>query len=195
MDQFAEQFQRSLIYSSQADAPSLQADIQLLRDMDEHSEANQSKWTKCAIGFALVTAVCIGIAVSNDPPLPLLLIAAAIFGIGFIYSITRYLKFKRTNVDNRRYELLDELLTLISVDADHRHPIKVRLDCRPTAHKDKFVSKGKAGTWDVKYFADPWLNLTGRLLDGTNFELTKTELPPKTFQEEAKPQREDKVQI
>ena len=42
--------------------------------------------------------------------------------------------------------------------------------------KDKFVSSGKAGSWSVKYYQDPWLQLSGRFLAGTSFTLTKTDL-------------------
>lgn len=177
MDQAAAQFQRSLVLKRQSDLSSLQADMEMLRKFDQDSEAKQSKWTKLAIasvlgGIALVVAV--NVLFEFDEIVSV--ITAVAFAASFIFCLVRMFRFRRTNLDNRRYELCDSLLELIRVDLDHSQPVTARLDCRHPGHKDKLIRKGKAGTWDVKYYADPWLELSGRFLDGTTFHLTKTEL-------------------
>ena len=177
MDQAAAQFQRSLVLKRQSDLSSLQADMEMLRKFDQDSEAKQSKWTKLAIasvlgGIALVVAV--NVLFEFDEIVSV--ITAVAFAASFVFCLVRMFRFRRTNLDNRRYELCDSLLELIRVDLDHSQPVTARLDCRHPGHKDKLIRKGKAGTWDVKYYADPWLELSGRFLDGTTFHLTKTEL-------------------
>lgn len=54
--------------------------------------------------------------------------------------------------------------------------IDLRMDLSDPGQKQKIVGKGKAGTWNVVYHKDPWLNCQGRLLDGTRFSLQAVDL-------------------
>lgn len=172
----AAQFQKSLIYECADALGSVREDMQLVRDLDNESERLQAKWRNIAIvAFLGGFGVLLWGAGSGDTE-GFAIGAAALLGALFVYSLVTYFRVKRTNVDNRRYELVSKLVGLVGVDLDRSQPLATRIDFRAVNAKDKFVRKGKAGTWNVRYFSDPWLRLSGRLLDGTSFDLVQTEL-------------------
>ena len=168
-------FRNTFLYQSEVAAAAVLADLDRIRDLDVATERLQSKWLLTTVASALVGVVLtITLAASDYGS------AAAIVGLvavaWFVFSLSTYLRHRRSNVDNRRYELAAKLLGLLRVDMARDQAVGVKLDLRRADHKDKFRSKGQAGSWQVSYYRDPWLRLSGQFQDGTSFELVKTEL-------------------
>ncbi|MCZ7648689.1 MAG: hypothetical protein M5U26_26105 [Planctomycetota bacterium] len=164
-------FKSSLIYQTADTVNSIRLDVAELRKLDKYKESKQAKWTWLGcMGLLAVFITGIGSIF-----LPLLLPLLAVAGVVTVVSFVIRSIHKRLNYENRRYELLDKVLGLIGKDAAKDEKLDVRLDLRPAEHKDKFVRQGQVGVWKVKYYEDPWLELEGRLLDGTRFRLTMIE--------------------
>ena len=75
----------------------------------------------------------------------------------------------RQNLEDRRYELLANLLPLLDSDMAPDAELTVRMDFRPSADHSKHVGSSKIRGWDVESYKDPWLELSGRFVDGTSF--------------------------
>ena len=90
---------------------------------------------------------------------------------GFVVCIIIYWRHRKFDLPNRRYELLDGVLRLLERDSSSNDSVSVRLDLQKPDHKTKRSREGKVGPWDVVYFLDPWLDLSGRFLDGTSYHL------------------------
>ena len=173
----AAQFQKTLIYECECTPESVREDMQSVRDLDSESEKLQTKWRNIVIVSVLGgIGVFFWVAASRGTEGMVAMGVGALLGVLLVYSCLAYFRCKRTNVDNRRYELVSNLVDLVGVDLDRSQPLSLGIDFRAVNEKDKFVRKGKAGTWNVRYFSDPWLRLSGRMLDGTNFDLVQTEL-------------------
>ena len=99
--------------------------------------------------------------------------ATVVLGIGFV--VAHRLR-RRHNTEDRRYQLARALLTVLSRDIAPEQPVRLRMDLRPANTKDKLVSAEKQsvynGTARIGKFVDPWLELQGRLMDGTRFVLS-----------------------
>jgi hypothetical protein len=89
-----------------------------------------------------------------------------------ITAISRKFVHKRMDVENRRYELAAELLRYLSKDMAPDAVLDGTIDFRAHNHKNKLQRSDKVGLWNAKFFVDPWMTLTGRLLDGTKFTIT-----------------------
>ena len=164
----AASFRNTFLYQSEVAAAAVLADLDRIRDLDVATERLQSKWLLTKVASALVGVVLtITLAASDYGS------AAAIVGLvavaWFVFSLSTYLRHRRSNVDNRRYELAAKLLGLLRVDMARDQAVGVKLDLRRADHKDKFRSKGQAGSWQVSYYRDPWLRLSGQFQDGTSF--------------------------
>ena len=172
-----ELFKKSHIYSKVGTLDALRVDLETLRTLDLHAEKQSSIWAKVGCGglalavlafcggmfteFAMATALIICITVGGTFAL-----------VGFVMA---WLEGK-ADVDNRRYELVLRVLQLIGKDSRQDAQLSLHLDLRPPNHKHKFQRQGMAGTWKVKHYTDVWLRLQGRLLDGTGYLLTMTDL-------------------
>ena len=75
-------------------------------------------------------------------------------------------------LDRRRHELVQRVLTLLQADIAPDQPVRLRLDLRPENLRQKFRGVGQTPSgWSVRHFLDPWLDLRGRFVDGTHFRV------------------------
>lgn len=168
------EFEKNYVYERTATIPEVTADLQTIAQFDAHHERLKKKW-----GFAIAGSVLFGIAsffvlaVSNqlDRNLVLAVIWLGLCFCGFVLCIIQYRKHSRSDLANRRYELLEEVLRLLQRDSAQSESVAVRLDLQRPDHNSKRTSEGKVGPWSIKYYADPWLDLSGQFLDGTSFHL------------------------
>jgi hypothetical protein len=166
-----DEFKRTLVYRRKAPIEVLLDDLVTIRTLDRTSEVRQKAWT--AVGcLSLVATIGTGVLIASNPMYPpaLYLVPAALL-ISMFAGFVLGAKHKRTNVENRRYHLLARVLELLKRDCPHAAEVVVALDLRRPDIKEKYVRKGKSGTWDVRFYTDRWLTLRGRLLDGTAFRL------------------------
>ena len=168
------EFEKNYVYERTATIPEVTADLQTIAQFDAHHEQLKKKW-----GFAIAGSVLFGIAsffglaISKqlDRNTVLAVIWLGLCFCGFVFCIMQYRKHSRSDLANRRYELLEEVLRLLLRDSSEKETVAVRLDLQRPDHTTKRTGEGKVGPWSVKYYADPWLDLSGRLLDGTSFRL------------------------
>jgi len=171
----AAHFQQTLVYEREADAGTLLEDLDQISHLDDVAEQQQRKWliiTLTVIGAAGLAAF--SFAASDHVPGAVGAAAVGLIAAGFCGF--QYRRYRRCNVEDRRYMLASQLLELLRVDMDEDAQIDTYLDLRPVHDRSKLVNKGHVGAWKVKFFEDPWFQLSGRFLDGTGFELTQTDL-------------------
>ncbi|MEI7700436.1 MAG: hypothetical protein WCK86_11615, partial [Planctomycetia bacterium] len=100
--------------------------------------------------------------------------AMVLIGIGLpltVMGVLLLFRYRRLNLDNRRYELVFGLLSLLRKDMAVAARVNVAIDFTPHIHKSMLARTGKMGAWDTRYFVHPWLQITGVLVDGTRFTL------------------------
>ena len=166
-------FRQSLSYSSTALPSDILRDIDTIRNLDANAEHNNHFWNLVIAGCVLGILVAIGAIAAEITVVGIFFGVAGL--IGLCVSISRKVHNNRLDVPNRRYELVTEVLGYLSKDIGPDETVTVLLDFKPHNHKSKFDRKGKAGKWNVKYFVDTWLTLSGRLRDGTKFNISMIE--------------------
>lgn len=168
-------FQETLTYQREADAAALLADLDRIGELDAVAEQLQRRWmifgvvaiaVPGIVAFSLASGEMIGAAVA----------AGAVGLVAAIYCFVQYKRYRRQNVDDRRYMLTSKLVELLRVDLAPDATVQTKVDLRPVDDKSKLERQGQVGAWKVRFFRDPWLQLSGRLLDGTSFELSQTDL-------------------
>ena len=168
------EFEKNFVYERTATISEVTADLQSIAQFDAHHERLKKKW-----GFAIAGSVLFGIVsffvLAGSKQLErnsaLAVIWLGLCFCGFVFCIVQYRKHSKSDLANRRYELLEEVLRLLQRDSAQNEPVAVRLDLQRPDHKTKRTGEGKVGPWSVKYYADPWLDLSGQFLDGTSFHL------------------------
>ena len=173
MPGFVEQLAKTRTFSGQITAQELQSSLEELKQLDKLSERKKlfgCLWAVAGGGLALV-----GFVLAQETS-PVLGGGCLFIGIGLLaWGIINRVSAGRTDFEDRRYELLERVAGLIRVDMNPEAAFNVGLDLNDVNAKNKFVRKGKAGLWNVKYYEDSWLNLGGQLADGTKFTITFTE--------------------
>jgi len=169
-------FKRTLVYQSTQPAASVQADIEELRGQAPLFEGLERRWRRfMVLGWILAIGLLILAAVRAEKGDATLWFILGTCAAGWaIVATVQKRRLSRLNVADRRYELLSGLLGLLQADLGQA-AVGVRLDLGRPDLKPKFSGKGQTGPWKVAHYTDPWLDLQGRLLDGTQFHFTATE--------------------
>ena len=168
-----ERFNSTLVYEAQAPAEQLLAELQQIREFDQRAEERIKRYKYITFGSLLFGIVSFVLAVALSKPGLFALVGLAL--IGLLTGIVLWVRGSKLNLANRRYELFGELVRLLGRDMAKDAPVTVALDLTQPNDARKKVSEGQAGDWKVKYFVDPWLKLSGRLADGTSFQITLIE--------------------
>ncbi|HEX8434073.1 hypothetical protein [Archangium sp.] len=173
-------FSEELVYRSRSSCAQLLADLRFLRDFDVDKEKRQGRAFSMGCGallFAGVILCFVGSLVTNVFAIPVFLGGCAVLLLGTgIYSFVRHSRYKRLNLENRRYELVTRMLELLRADISPTEPVGLQMDLRPETDAGKLRGESRTRSgWSVKHYVDPWLSLEGRLLDGTHFNLKMIE--------------------
>jgi hypothetical protein len=169
-------FKKTLIYSRTAPIPTLLEDLAAVRGFDGRNEKLNLVWK--LMGSAGVVGLIYGFATGaaqrgmSDPSFFFFIVvpaAAAVVGIGLAIGRSKF------NLENRRYELAERILQFLRRDSRPDAEVFIETDFRKPNHKAKHVRKGKVGVWSVNYYTDRWLQVRGRLLDGTAYQLQAVE--------------------
>ncbi len=157
----------------QLTAADIQSGVAEIRQLDKRSERNRSRGCMMAVlGIAGVFGGFFLAGILNMPALLLVPLGSLVLTI---WSIGVSLINRKTDFENRRYELVAKVVQLLSKDMSPDAPFDLALNLLPQDDKSKYVRDGKAGRWNVKHYHDPWLVLEGRLLDGTKFSIHAAE--------------------
>jgi hypothetical protein len=163
------QFKRGLIYQDQASSASVSESLKQIREFDHGSEG-VNRYVSLAIGFAFVIGLISGICILIMG-LIFLLPVPIVCGVVAVAAIIYGQLIRKYDLQNRRYELVQELTGMLSRDMAKDAVFDLILDLAPPNESRKQTAKDKVNGWDVTYFVDPWLKLGGRFLDGTAFEI------------------------
>jgi hypothetical protein len=175
-----QEFQKTLTYLSDAAPETVLADLEAIRQFDQGQEEHLAREPGGCGWYLLVWLVCffVGSACTASSSLEalaviLLLVSGAAFAL-MVWNIIRSVKFSRIPVfdlDNRRYELATGLVRLAGADMGADQPLAMQVDFREHTHEDHLQRRGKVGHWNAEFYVDQWLQLEGRLVDGTKFTI------------------------
>lgn len=163
------EFMRSLRYRGSNAVETVLADMTRLRKFDREQEKKGLFWKRIAVlgGVSLlIGGICLFAEHTRT--------GMVLNGIGLpltVIGVLLLFRYRRLNLDNRRYELVFGLLSLLRKDMAATACIDVAIDFTPHIHKSRLTRTGKVGPWDTRYFVHPWLQMTGVLVDGTRFTL------------------------
>jgi len=160
-------FKSSLIYEGAASPAELRKDLARIRELDATSEGRRKLFGWAGF-LSLVAAVVSFFAVT------VLALSGGLVGLGLVLLIL-YWRWGRTDVENRRYELLEGVLGLLDADVQQGTPVVVRMDLRKIDESSKLEETIDLGNTTIEKFRDPWLSVSGRFSDGTSFSLSQTE--------------------
>jgi hypothetical protein len=169
-------FQQTYVYEARAPVSEVLADLTALAGLDAVAERRRLllwRWAWGLLGLAaagLIIGPILVAAYLGSGNQHLWVVVGSALTAGGLFLIRR--RAHRTDLDNRRYELVATLLKRLQVDLTPDAPVDVRLDLAPLDEKRKSVAKLRRGRWNCEDFTDPWLSLQGRFADGTGLHLS-----------------------
>ena len=185
-------FQKTRIYLSDAAPETVLADLEAIRQFDQGQEEHLARKRGCvwyllgcvvsffvapASLFVAILSYFIATSTSDSSYEALMVILLLVSGAAFalmVWSIIRIVKLYKIPVfdlDNRRYELATGLVRLVGADMGADQPLAMHVDFREHTHEDHLQRRGKVGHWNAEFYVDQWLQLEGRLVDGTKFTI------------------------
>lgn len=174
-----DRFRRERVYRCSGPIRELRADLDRLRILDIGVEQRRRSWGLAALlclGAAAVAILIQRMFPQDASVLRVSLSAASVLVAGAAGCCAMFLRFKRLDLENRRYTLASQLLLRLRHDIGADAPVKLVLDLTPVDAPDK--QKGKHVTpsgWKAQDFSDPWFTLQTRLLDGTYLRIGMVE--------------------
>lgn len=156
------------VYEANVSPESWRADFAEISRIDEHAEHASGRWTGVIIGSAIAFLVSLAFLAADDR----LASSVATFSMAasaafLVLAAILRSTASRHDYENRRYELAQELVELLSADLPRGGRLTVRLDLRPVDHASKQLPAADVNGWREKHFVDPFLQLQARLCDGT----------------------------
>ena len=168
---------KGLVYQRTAPLSVLKAAVADLKRLDKYHEERQGWFGYAALfAFLLSLGLLLLFIVGTEGRGAGVFVTSGILAVAGVVCLIVRAYYKAGNTEDRRYQLLGRLLELLGTDMGDDAQLRVRLDLSRPDARSKFVRKGSAGSWKVKFYRDDWLDLQGRLLDGTAFQVLCTEL-------------------
>lgn len=165
-------------YSVTATAEQIRLDVEDLRGFDKHHEKIAARWG-WGVFFSILLAVAgFFLLLWNEGLNVHPALGGSLIGLGVLSaSVCQFVKwtYLRWDLEDFRYELLLELVRLLQTDMAQDAQFQVKVDFSPHNSKQFFMHKGVAGHWTVKYYAHPWFEISGQLLDGSKFQVALLE--------------------
>lgn len=164
-------FRKDLTYIAKEVSTQILQDLQEITTLDRIAERKQARYRNLLIGFAIGAFVILFIPVVGVFIALLLAIAAIVFAVMMVRE-------GRLNVVNYRYEIARRTLEMLGRDVGSTEPLDLTLILSKPDHKNKKVDTiphPRRSGWKIDRFQDPWLQIQGSFLDGTDFLLKATE--------------------
>jgi hypothetical protein len=168
-----DRFRRELVYSRKAVIAELQADLERIKNLDVYSQQQASKFgTRGALAAVGSIACVVGVVASLiNGFVAGAVIAGGLLFVGIFFAVAwlrKYSFHRKTDVENKRYELAGELLRYLGVDIKPESEVELRIDFHNyynTAYRTERV--GNSSTYQL-----PWLSMSGKFADGNRFEFS-----------------------
>lgn len=164
-------FRKNLTYVTKEVPAQILQDLQEITTLDRMAERKQARYRNLLIGFAIGAFVILLIPAAGLFIALLLAIAAVVFAVMMVRE-------GRLNVMNYRYEITQKILEMLLRDVSLTEPLDLTLILSKPDHKTKQVDTiphPRRSGWKIDRFQDPWLQIQGSFLDGTDFLLKATE--------------------
>ncbi|MFO0915664.1 MAG: hypothetical protein U0795_22055 [Pirellulales bacterium] len=145
--------------------------FQAIEAYDRRFEPLDRTWKVIKIIAGVATLFSLPIAFGTAGAGLVLTIPLAIF---FVAALILHSKYAAGNLPDRRYRVPAEALKFLSVDMHPEAPVLMKINFRPYQHKDYLTGKERDATdYQVTNYSyeQPWLQLQGKLLDGSKFRL------------------------
>jgi uncharacterized membrane protein YfbV (UPF0208 family) len=176
-------FHQHLIYETKASAETIHQDIEQIAILDREAELQVQKYDRYARYFGIgifVFFILVFILLAIDI-IPLASIAAIAFIIsiaGISWTLIQRSKHKKFDLSNSRYEVLSDIIRMVSRDMSENEYISVRLVLSSPTHKNKLIQSVPhpyQSGFKLDTFADEWLRIKGFFADKSYFDLIATE--------------------
>jgi hypothetical protein len=167
-------FKSTLVYSARATSALLMADVERIAALDARAERLRSiaRYMAAAAAMSLLGTLFLRTPVAFLGAKPLAVVAA----LWLATALIACWRFRRRDLSNRRYGLFGELIKLLGRDMSKDAELQARLDLASPLARRKRGAEGHFKSWKVTHYRDPWLQLSGRLADGTSFRIIVSEL-------------------
>lgn len=188
------EFRKSLCYTIQSPIANIATDLQELEKLDQLAENKQKEYGKKSLYYFLgaITSIILIFVLSitgiSDSLLGLIgiLLFLVIIGLIFasIYALIKRSKFKRLNLNNYRYQLVKNILQMLSRDMDKTAVVDLQLSFQPIdkkEHKTSEIPHPQKSGWKIDTYQHEWVKIKGQFLDKTRFELTATGISKKQY--------------
>ena len=164
-------FRKNLTYVTKEVPAQILQDLQDITKLDRIAERKQARFRNLLIGFAIGAFASLFIPVAGVFIAILLAIAAVLFAVMMVRE-------GRLNVMNYRYEITQKVLEMLLRDVGSTESLDLTLILSKPDHKTKQIDTiphPRRSGWKIDRFQDPWLQIQGSFLDGTDFLLKATE--------------------
>ena len=178
MDAAINRLQSTLVYKTSATSQEVLGHIGSMRSIDKLAESRQ-RWGILFIVLGILGLFAGIMTGAFNAPLPLVVVVVGGMVCLLVFGIVKTISASQLNLVDRRYLLLQEVVDMLRRDMASDALINVRVDFNAATANSKYQNKGKVGYWNVKFYADPWFSVQGRLLDGCGFLLELDELTQK----------------
>lgn len=176
---FVEARLRSTLRFESLNTPgALRFELDRLKELDKTAEEKKSVWMVCCVAAGLLAAglTLISIALFQNAGM-LLVIPACIAVAGFIFSIVKYVGTAKLDVEDRRYLIAQAIVHNLSADMGENDLVGLEIDF--SNYQDGELKGTEGGGFmsseKAMSYALPWLQMKGRLVDGTRFRLGVTQ--------------------
>ena len=164
-------FRESLVYSRKARIPEIQADLEQLKELDLISQKEASKYgTRGALAVVGSIGCIVGIVASAiNSFLPGIVIAACGLVGGIVLAVKwlrQYSYHSKTDIENKRYELVQDLLRYLGADIKPDTEVDLRIDFHH--HHSSTYRTEQVG--QLSTYVLPWLTMASKFADGNRFE-------------------------
>ncbi|ATB51229.1 hypothetical protein [Corallococcus macrosporus] len=173
-----DRFRKERVYRCSGPISELRDDLERLRLLDMDVERSRKNWRQAALLCLAATFVLFvyGLTLDEGPEdalaTRLTLWTGLVLLAGTVGCLIVYLRFRRLDLENRRYTLVSQVLHRLRRDIGPDAPVKLVVDLTPVDSSEKGLGKYKTSTgWNAEDFSDPWLTLQTRLLDGTHVRI------------------------
>ncbi|MEO1093700.1 MAG: hypothetical protein AAFX01_02220 [Cyanobacteria bacterium J06638_28] len=167
-------------YQTTATAARIKLDCQAIAEFDKQLEQQANlATTLIVIGVVALFLSFLGSALLGNAVLLYIILPLALGAI--ITGSVLNLQTQGLRIPDIRYQLVLELIDILSRDMEENAFLHLQLNCSPTTHKLKKLDTiphpsrpGRRG-WKIDRFQDNWLTLGGTFIDDTNFSLAVIE--------------------
>jgi hypothetical protein len=183
------EFRKNLTYQTNAPIQNIVTELNEIAEIDKIAEIKQKKDAKKALYyfFSLLAAIVSLIVAPNiikDERVSGFTVYVLFITIFSLIGVLSFTLIKRNqhsklNLSNYRYELTQQIMQMLARDIEPTNNIAVLLSFNGI--NGKFAKKvtnqhpTKSG-WKIDNYKHEWLNIQGKLLDKTRFDLTATEM-------------------